>query len=268
MNLEAKVAEIVGIKYKSPKVRPIPLLTFAVLSKLDHLLHKTETRGSLPSEGSAFVVINHTSMWDIAKGYDISVKSAGRIMLGIARETLLNPDLVESVVVLERTGKKNDPLTKAPKLLRRFISYVLHDTSIPIPRGAQSLSSLRPTLRATTKALNEGHIVGIFAQETRSPDFRDIKDGPAFLANLNPDVPIYPVAIFKEQGRHIVSIGQGFSANQARLDPSFRTDLDQVTALTVYIADGIANLMPDLQRNDWHNMRKQEYLQAKITPKK
>lgn len=265
MNPETFVSNLVGIKNKSPKIRALPLLGFDGISKLDSFLHKTVVKGFLPAEGPALVVSNHMSMWDIAKGYDMSVHTAGRIMFGVARETLINPDLKESKEVLKRAGKTSDPLNKAPRFVRRIISFILTDVSIAVPRGAQTLGALRPTIRACNQAFADQHMVGVFVQETRvkEGDLRNVMDGPAFLAGLNPDIPIYPVAIYEENGHHVASIGDHFTANQAKLDPSIRTDLDQITAMTVYIVDHIADMLPDAQRNDWYERRKQEYLQSK-----
>lgn len=266
MHPEAAFYQIVGVRKESPKLKWQAVIAFELYSKVDRLLHGTKIWGSLPTEGPILVVSMHTSSWDIAKGYEIS-KTGKRVMRGVARETLLNPDLQESEEVLERTGKKSDPLTNAPRFIRNFIAAVLNGVdAIGVPRGASTLNALRPTIRVCTQAFENNQIVGIFIQETRvkENDLRDLMKGPAFLARMNPDVPICPVAVYSKRHPHKISIGQPFTANEAKLDASFRTDLDQTTALTLYIADQIANIAEEEVKIDWFEKRREEYIQKSI----
>lgn len=267
MTPERVFYNLVGIRKESPRVKWYSVAAFEIYSKLDNLLHGTTIEGSLPPEGPALVVSMHTRSWDMAKGYSMVKGTARRLMQGIARESLLHPDIKESEEVLERTGKKQDSFYHAPRFVKEIVAFSLRGIdAIGVPRGAQTLSALRPTIRSCVAAFADNRVVGIFIQETRvkENDLRDLMNGPAFLARLNPDIPIYPVAIYSKKIPHKVSIGQPFTANEALANPNFRTDLDQTTALTLFITDQIANIAEEEIKLDWFEKRRNEYLQKSL----
>lgn len=258
---------LVGIRKESPRVKWYSVAVFEIYSKLDNLLHGTTIEGRLPPEGPALVVSMHTRSWDMAKGYSMVKGTAHRLMQGIARESLLHPDIKESEEVLERTGKKQDFFHHAPRFVKEIVAFFLRGIdAIGVPRGAQTLSALRPTIRTCVVALVDKRIVGIFIQETRvkENDLRDLMNGPAFLARLNPDIPVYPVAIYSKKRPHKISIGQSFTANEAMVHPNFRSDLDQTIALTLFIADKIADIAEEEVKIDWFEKRREEYIQKFI----
>jgi 1-acyl-sn-glycerol-3-phosphate acyltransferase len=157
-------------------------------------LRRTEVKGSLPPDGPAIVVANHSSGLDPAMLTWLGER-AGRSIRIAARDTLLHPEIEEEEEVLIRTGKKDDLLNTTPGWKRQAMAKVIELTGNPIPvhRGKPAPSffkEVRQTLRS-------GQMFGIFLQETRSPqnDLSKAMNGAAYIARLNPEVPTYLVGI-------------------------------------------------------------------------
>lgn len=268
MNLERLFYNAVGIRNESDSVKWYSVAAFEVFSGLDRFLHKTVYEGSLPSEGTALVVSMHTSAWDMAKGYTIVKETAHKLMRGVARESLLDPDLEESQDVLERTGKLDDSFNKLPKPIRQvFASFIKGIDPIGVKRGAKTLGAFRPTLRAISETFSQDRMVGIFTHETRrrENDLKNLMEGPAFIARLHHDIPIYPVAIWSRDIPHRLTVGAPFSAKEAFQHLDFRTDLDQTTALTLFIAERITEIADCRVKVSWDAEDRRLYLLEKNT---
>jgi 1-acyl-sn-glycerol-3-phosphate acyltransferase len=115
----------------------------------------------VPKTGGAIVMINHINFWD-------------------------------PLVVMPSLGRDVIPMTKVEaweSALRVFVEWY---GAIPVHRGAVDTSAVR----SATEALNEGYLVLISPEGTRSPDgaLQRAQEGMAFLA-ARTKAPILPVAI-------------------------------------------------------------------------
>ncbi len=115
----------------------------------------------VPPAGGAIVMINHINFWD-------------------------------PLVVMPSLGRDVIPMTKVEaweSILRPFVGPY---GAIPVHRGAVDTSAVR----SATEALNEGYLVLISPEGTRSPNGALIpaQEGLAFLA-ARTKMPVLPVAI-------------------------------------------------------------------------
>lgn len=116
---------------------------------------------NVPRTGGAIVMINHINFWD-------------------------------PLVVMPSLGRDVIPMTKVEaweNILRPFVGPY---GAIPVHRGAVDTSAVR----SATEALNEGYLVLISPEGTRSPNGALIpaQEGLAFLA-ARTKMPVLPVAI-------------------------------------------------------------------------
>lgn len=116
---------------------------------------------NVPAAGGAIVMINHINFWD-------------------------------PLVVMPSLGRDVIPMTKVEaweSILRPFVGPY---GAIPVHRGAVDTSAVR----SATEALNEGYLVLISPEGTRSPNGALIpaQEGLAFLATRT-KMPVLPVAI-------------------------------------------------------------------------
>jgi 1-acyl-sn-glycerol-3-phosphate acyltransferase len=116
---------------------------------------------NVPKTGGAIVMINHINFWD-------------------------------PLVVMPSLGRDVIPMTKVEaweSVLRPFVGPY---GAIPVHRGAVDTSAVR----SATEALNEGYLVLISPEGTRSPNGALIvaQEGLAFLA-ARTKMPVLPVAI-------------------------------------------------------------------------
>lgn len=133
------------------------------LRLLEKLLMKYRIAGleNVPKAGGAIVMINHINFW-------------------------------VPMVVMPSLGRDVIPMTKVEaweSVLRPFVGPY---GAIPVHRGAVDTSAVR----SATEALNEGYLVLISPEGTRSPNGALIRaqEGLAFLA-ARTNMPVLPVAI-------------------------------------------------------------------------
>jgi hypothetical protein len=170
-----------------------------MVQTIEGLLRKPEIEalGDLPHEGPALVVANHPSTESTIILPWVMTELVHRPMQLVVRDTLLDPSIQEEAEVLERTGKKDDLLNAKKNMwLREKIGAFVRESggnAIPVHRGDPS----RETFRQINKSLQDGRLVGIFLQETRTPedDLRNAMQGPAFIMRQNPEVPVYLMAM-------------------------------------------------------------------------
>ncbi|MCS7324281.1 MAG: lysophospholipid acyltransferase family protein [Anaerolineae bacterium] len=175
----------------------------------------------VPPHGGAIVAINHINFWD-------------------------------PLVVMPSLGRDVIPLTKVEAWespLRIFVEYY---GAIPVHRGAVDTAAIR----AATEALNEGYLVLISPEGTRSPTgaLQRAQEGMAYLATRT-GAPILPVAIQGtpdiipalkrlQRARVQVTIGEPFTLDTGGNKPD-RAMLEQ---LTDYAMRRLAALLPPHMR--------------------
>lgn len=160
---------------------------------------QVESLGEIPKEGPVFMVANHSAAESvIILPYAVATAS-GRPTRIVVRDTLLDPSIEEDPIVLERTGKKEDMLNNKStntmnfprKLMTNFIQH--GGNAIPVHRG----SSRSEFFNSVQEAFDDGTIVSMFLQETRTPenDLSNALPGAAFIMKKNPDIPVCLMAM-------------------------------------------------------------------------
>jgi 1-acyl-sn-glycerol-3-phosphate acyltransferase len=143
------------------------LMKYVLLGPILRLLYRPTTRGleNIPAEGPAILAANHLSFLD----------------------DFLLPLMVR--------GRKVVFLAKAEYVDKWYLRWFFKRANV-IPVRRESRSAAEGALRTGVQALQEGKLVGIFPEGTRSPDGRLYrgKTGVARMA-LEAQVPVIPVAI-------------------------------------------------------------------------
>ena len=143
------------------------LMKYVVLGPVLRLLFRPKVRGleNIPAEGPAILAANHQSFLD---------------------------DLLLPLVVPKR---KVVFLAKADYFDKWYLRWFFKGANV-IPVRRESRSAAEGALNTGVRALEEGMLVGIFPEGTRSPDGRLYrgKTGMARMA-LEAQVPVIPVAI-------------------------------------------------------------------------
>jgi hypothetical protein len=147
----------------------------------------------------------------------------------VARDTLLDPTIQESETVLRRLGKipeksmeeGEEVVLPEPEvtLFKRARADFLQKAGNPIPihRGEIQASFIEEVRRT----LDSGQLVGMFAQETRSPqnDLSNVRGGPAvLLKRYFPETPAQIVTIAhlaEPLRRPVMRISEPFTAASA-----------------------------------------------------
>ncbi|MCS6773707.1 MAG: lysophospholipid acyltransferase family protein [Anaerolineae bacterium] len=176
---------------------------------------------NVPPSGGAIVMINHINFWD-------------------------------PLVVMPSLGRDVIPMTKVEAWespLRWFVTYY---GAIPVHRGEVDTAAIR----AATEALNEGFLVLISPEGTRSPTGALIRaqEGMAYLATRT-NAPILPVAIQGtpdifpslkrlRRARVQVTVGPLFTLDTGGQRP----DRAMLAQLTDYAMRRLAALLPPHMR--------------------
>lgn len=263
--VESGFYNIVGINPESDKIKWYSVAFFEVFSKLDRLIHLTRYQGvKVASEGAAYLLSIHTSMWDTAKGYHVG-KMSGRIPRTYTRESLLDPTKSDSERVKERTGNKTDILNSNMGWLKRIIAAIpVGLEAIPVPRGSTKRQDLEDFKTRGRERFAAGQLVASFVQDTRNKEGKLVNPvrGVALLARENPDVPMYFMAIAKSRllpwlplfKHHRVSISGPITYNQMRQDPNY-SDFERANPIII-ICDQIANQLEPAERDDWYSVQR------------
>lgn len=172
---------------------------------------------NVPATGGAIVIINHINFWD-------------------------------PLVVMPSLGRDVIPMTKVEAWEGPIRWFVEGYGAIPVHRGAVDTSAVR----SATEALNDGELVLISPEGTRSPTgaLQPAQEGMAFLA-LRANAPILPVAI---QGTpHILK--RFFAPVSITVGPVFtlqadvsRPSRDRLSAATEQAMLRLAALLPEAMR--------------------
>lgn len=190
-------------------------------------LRRTEVHGQIIQEGPGLVFANHVHALDVFALPWLSNSNAHRSMRMVARDTLLDPTIQESEAVLRRLGKLPEQTLEEGEevvlpepnvtLFKKIRADYLKGAGNPIPihRGEIQASFIEEV----RETLEDGQLVGMFAQETRSPqnDLSNVRGGPAvLLKRYFPDIPAQIVTIAhlaEPLRRPIMRISEPFTAN-------------------------------------------------------
>lgn len=265
MSIESRYYQIIGIKKEYPELGWFGMGVLKLLTPLYVATHGVRAEGQLPQSGAAIVASNHRSAADIFLASKISFE-AGRFIQCIQRESLLNLNIIEDPAVLRRTGKGEDDLAKMPYILRCLRAKILRDTGgIPVRRGSVSIE----TIKAGLRSLDEGNLLGIFLQETRvkEGDLRDLRDGAGFFAVQRPDIPIVPMGVSgPPNGSGLIRIGQPITLKEARMRDDYPKieGIGRLPAATIFIADRVAELLPENIQQRWFNLDRPNLIISKL----
>lgn len=238
-----------GVNIEYPQTNKLALASIIVAAKAYHLFNGFEVVGELPKTGPAIVVTNHTSSFDILKMAYVCFTTSERVIRGVARKGLLDPNYREPEAVLARTRKKGDSNPARLPLLNQTLAFIFNGIgAIPVIRGGERNSAEdRQFLLACDEVLNSNQLLGIFIQETRvkAGDLENPMPGVNLIARKHPDVPIVPVGIWARHFGEKVVIGPPFTYNELAKTSDHRLGAKETTTL---IVDRIAaNLHSDVQ---------------------
>lgn len=225
-----------GVRLEDPGFRnPIALAAISLTEAASHIWG-IEVEGSLPRDGSALLVLNHSYWRDGVVAEYLGIR-AGRTIRVVARDTLINPNLKDEPEVLERIAEKKDEETddeKNPGLGKRIgrrvfaKAFVMAGNPVPVHRGKPS----REFLEKIDEILESGQMLGVFLQETRTPqnDLSNAMPGAGYLAKKFPDLPVYVATITNSKiglGKLSVKIEDPFTFNS--LSPDGRMKIKDIT---------------------------------------
>jgi len=122
-----------------------------------------------------------------ARGLENVPKTGGGLVL-INHQSFLDPPLVGVALQRPVSYLARHSLFRVP-----VISWVLRNTYVmPINRDAPGTASIRTALQR----MNDGFLVGLFPEGTRSPDGKVGEFKPGFISMIRrAKVPVYPVGI-------------------------------------------------------------------------
>ncbi len=228
-----------------------------------------EVTGYAPAAyGARFYFFNHLDNLDVfrlnstsfkhTRGED-GEKTLGRIPRALAKSTFFG--IPEPSKVRERTNKKDilnsdNPLINA--LVRLTIGSILYGNGfIPIRRGMAD----RAAEAEINKALSLHQVVASAANETRDKTggLKGLRTGPAFLVKTHPDIPFQLVGVSPNR----VNVGQVHTYTEIKQQ---RGDLN-LRDLTMLIADGIIELLPERVQERWRLEERQAAYQS-LYPKR
>lgn len=260
--------KLVGVKPESDRIRWYSVAFFEALAKFDRL-HGTTYHGTrINEQGAALLLANHTSLFDLGKGYKVAQRSH-RIPCTFTRLSFLDPSKQDSERVRARTGHKVDILNSGPMWFRRIIAALPTGTeAMPVVRGG-GRQDLEDFLARGREKFDAQRLVACFVQETRHKDGKlaSLARGVAVLAKNNPDVPIYPMGISKRRlwktpiKFHWVSVGEPFTYNQMLQDPTYTAR--EKANFIVIIGDKIADQLAPEEKRNWYETQRPQFLTKK-----
>lgn len=219
-----------GVRLEDPGFRN-PVARFSIpLAEVLSGIRRTEVQGALPKDGPAIVVVNHSNSWDGIVIEHLAILSKRTIRV-VARDTLINPDIIEEPAVLERTDKVLTDEEKHPGVIKKFKRrafaklFVLAGNPIPIHRGKPGPEFFRNA----KKVIESGQMFGMFLQETRTSqdDLSNAMSGIGLFARKFPDTRVYAVTITNSKiglGHLRAKVEEPFTYNILSPDGSMTSD--------------------------------------------
>ncbi len=250
-----------GIRIEDPALENSKWKTLVTGAEAIARLRRTEVHGQLLEEGPALVFANHVHFLDVFALPWLAAHTANRSMRVVARDTLLDPSIQESEAVLRRLGKlperemaEGEEITlPEPKvtLFKKARANFLKSAGNPIPIHRGEISA--EFIDEVRESLEDGQMVGMFAQETRSPqnDLSNVRGGAAaILRRYFPDTPTQIVTmahLAEPLRRPVMRISEPFSYRS--LSPDGKLPLKAFSKMmkdTMY--DQLIQDVPDLKR--------------------
>jgi 1-acyl-sn-glycerol-3-phosphate acyltransferase len=183
----------------------------------------------------------------------------GPIILAANHASNLDP-VVLGAVVLPKVGRRFQWLGKKELFRWPVVGWIARHGGVhPVDRGAADVEAFRLAKRI----LDEGHILFVFPEGTRSPDGRlqEARDGTSVLA-LRTDAPILPVGIagshtvwprgqkLPHPGGHVtIRVGTPFRLSEVLPEGTDRRAAKGLA--TAHIMRRIAALLPPEQRGPY-----------------
>lgn len=250
MSLESFAIERLGVRRESNEIRFYSVLAFRIAElRMDHKF-PTQVEGAGPKEGPAIFVGNHRNRYDVIKVFKAQRLTSGRIIRTLTRWSLLYPEEQEPEELLEEIGEKEDDLDSGPIWKREVRAFFLRGIgTVGVKRRQRNID----TFRKVNQLLSQKMLVGTFISDTRMEDgtVKDVMEGPAFLARMNPDVDIYPVGISGyPDGPETIRIGTSLT---------YRSQLtNSLGEFAILLGDRVTELLPKRVQRDWQARRAQE----------
>ncbi|HVZ58932.1 MAG TPA: hypothetical protein VG935_04240 [Patescibacteria group bacterium] len=251
----------------------------AIGTEMAARLRLTQVEGALIHAGPGLVLSNHVNFLDIFILPWIATRTADRSLRIVSKDVLIHPEIKEDEKVLIRTGKlappmptpesdtlsgspetdpnktylytDTQPLPKKPSIIKRVAGNLLDAAGNPIliHRG-----SLDPEfIDEVRETLDSGQLVGMFAQETRTPqnDISKVMSGPALLLRRYfPDIPAQVVTVAHQGELHRrpqVRISKPFTYHEISPDGKLSTkDFTEMIKDKMY--NQLVQDVPDLNR--------------------
>lgn len=265
--IESYFYKLAGVRKESENTKWYSIAAFSLIAKVDQLLHHPSYGGDpFPENGPGLIIGNHPQPIGFIRGFRLC-EINHRMATPFIKHTLLDYRQSEPAEIRQQTGKKQDLLnvtTESPWWHRKIADLLSACfkglRAMPIVRGGTE-ADMMDFLDRGQAELKKKHLVGIFAQQTRSTNLADPKPGPAILAMENSEVPIYAVAIGNKQ----ISLRRLGSYEELWDDPKTH-DLAQ-TNLTVLIFDAIADQLRESRDpsdiamgDDWYQNQRPKLL--------
>ncbi len=256
----------VGLHFENPGFNAPVYLATAIPLELFYFIKRAEFRGArLPNDSGGLVVGNHVKPIDMWILQDLAARE-GRTISSFARNTLRDPNAPEADHIKERRRKSRGSDHTGGLYMGLFNWYIGGVGCYWINLGMNDAQSQADTRRAI-KDLKKGKLVGAFPQGTRLPelDLLDVDNGMAQIAQLAPNVPIYPVGFNYIKGKPITVVGEPATFNKIlqviRGDKNRRDEIkdrkDEVEVVHKFIIDSIAGCVYDpRQKIAWTLNRK------------
>ena len=188
-----------------------------------------------------------------------AIPKDGPIILAANHASNLDP-VVMAAVVLPKVGRRFQWLGKKELFGWPVVGWVARNGGVhPVDRGAADVEAFRLAKRI----LDEGHILFVFPEGTRSADgkLQEARDGTAVLA-LRTDAPILPVGIAGSHGvwprgqklphpggRVAIRVGTAFRLSEVLPEGTDRRAAKGLA--TTHIMRRIAALLPPEQRGPY-----------------
>lgn len=223
-----------------------------------------EVTGSVPAQGPTIYVFNHLDMLDPFRLMQASLTSTrdengntalARIPITLGKSTLFG--IPEPENIQDRIKKKDILNSKNPfvqTLVRHTIGAFLKGNGVvPIIRGEANPE----VAERLDKALKSNQTVATSIMESRDKTggLKGIKKGAALLVQTHPDIPFQLIGISKDPARVVLGKPQTY----AEIKSHGRLNLRDLTLL---MADGIVDLLPEKIQERWKNGEREIERQA------